>query len=214
MFSFTILLSAAGALGSTIPRASTISVTYRWESASNARGLYVVDAADSVVGSACSQSLDAGQFSDAPIAFAIDHSRPWEGTISIGKNNYSFLPAELAGEGPTCGVAYNADVVEVQCHMAYTPSIGSSFAAQSDAVQCLAQNPAAAVVLTGLSWVDTSRASASNLSLPAEEALETRDVDGGAGTIKRNTDVVGDGNPHQNGWHYQCTVRVPTRRIL
>ncbi|KAK4500814.1 hypothetical protein PRZ48_009006 [Zasmidium cellare] len=103
-------------------------------------------------------------------------------------------------EDPDCYMAYNADFIEAQCH--FVAELSSSIDDLESQLlgECIDLSWQMSQTAKGRSVVDTSQA------LPAVQSTSNsshtaRDADG---EESRDTVAVGDGNPHQNGWNYQC----------
>lgn len=131
----------------------------------------------------------------------------------MGNDTFPFVPAthpSVKNGQPYCTLAHNADFADVACHLStYSLASRPANASQSTTEQCFSSAQTSSNLRQGISLTDTSKARFVNDTLTRrdgaeednESALIVRQT-----SVNRNTDEVGNGDPHQDGWHYQMTV--------
>lgn len=156
------------------------------------------------MGAACAPSLNATALGGAPVSYNFDAEKPWEGTISVAGKEYQMLWDEDTSD-PNCAMAYNADFVEVQCHFfaETTSDIQSGESQLLDECTGSGLSLEMSRIAKGRSVVNTNEAQPAVQS--NSSSLVARDY-----PPKPDTILVDKGNPHQNGWNYQCTVSPAT----
>lgn len=201
-FAAIAFVLATSTCASVIPSKPNIKATYRWEKSNNVHLLSLHDTNGGLLGAACSPILNTTTLGNAPISYNFDVERPWEGTFSMGGQDYGLFWDETNSD-PKCAMAYNADFIEAQCHF-FTGTSSIIEPLENRLLdECVDLSWQMGQVAKGSSVVDTSQAT-TNVLATSDASLAARDID--AGTTRRDTVRVNDGNPHQDGWNYQCNV--------
>ncbi|KAF0331288.1 hypothetical protein RB213_001369 [Colletotrichum asianum] len=164
-----------------------------------------VFSAGTVVAEACSNTLDTGSFAALPITFAVD--RTSAGTVTVGSTTYKIHEKKEISGGIVCGRLFDGGESVVSCDIA-VPA-GMSLSRRHE---CIPDG-------------ETTMARALRVRKP-EQDLQARYIapipfltsgETGTNTDKREigkrqgcypqkwTELVGDGNPHQNYYHSQIT---------
>ncbi|KAI8237974.1 hypothetical protein K4K57_002919 [Colletotrichum sp. SAR 10_99] len=161
-----------------------------------------------VVAEACSNTLDTGSFAALPITFAVD--RTGAGTVTVGSTTYKIHEKKEISGGIVCGRLFDGGESVVSCDIAVPASM--AFQSLSKRHECIPGG-------------ETTMARALRIRNPEQE-LQTRyiapipfltSVETDTNTDNREigkrqgcypqkwTELVGDGNPHQNYYHSQIT---------
>lgn len=200
-FAAILFVLATSTCASVIPSKPNVKATYRWEKSSNGHLLSLHNTNGGLLGAACSPNLNTTTLGNAPFSYSFDPERPWEGTFSMGGQEYGLFWDETNSD-PNCAMAYNADFIEAQCHFFAETSLIIEPLEDRLLDECVDLSWQMGQVANGSSVVDTSQAT--NALATSDSSLAARDID--AGTTRRDTERVNDGNPHQDGWNYQCNV--------
>lgn len=198
-FTTIILVLATSTYASVIPSTPNLKATYRWEKSNNAHALSLHNTKDELLASACDSALNTSALKNTQLSFNIDSERPWDGNFLIGGQAYG-IHWNDNDDKPRCAMAYSADFVETQCH--FFAETSSTVEVQDlSAEHCWGNSREMSQVAAGRSIIDTSTA------VPATNfSVDTRDTLLGRQLTDKSTILVGDGNPHQAAYNYQCTV--------
>lgn len=170
-------------------------------------------------GHACSKSLSSGQFTDFSVAADLDSNGA--GNLTVGPNTYRVHENPEHSGGIKCMRVYDQDESYVICDNIPLPaSLQLNPIAKRDNAGCFTQT----INARGLQKVaealhfnedsfptedhfslDGQFETASLATLEPEKSLEERQF-GPCNQWVKKTQLVGNGNPHQNYWHKQLSV--------
>lgn len=202
-YALSFLVLSIPALTSPVSSNTKIKVVYRWDMKKDLHGISAFGSTGYLIDAACGNSVATGSFATNPISFHMTQDGLLNGNISVG-DAVTDVDCEQP-ECPQCGVAWNDNWAEVMCHVEnykfdmYLSSSSPMEAARS----CFSSDHASGRLLRGDTVVDTSRAGPPPNTTLAEPTLDERDTQA---TVRQDTIVVNDGNPHQRAWNYQLTV--------
>lgn len=155
-----------------------------------------------VVGYACSNALNTGSFVDYPITADVDESGG--GTLTIGSTTYKVHENPEISGGITCTRVFN----DVEMYMTCTATVPSSLQltpiSKRDSTNCF-QSGSPGLQMTANAMLNgAAPPPAGNITARKAEAINKRQAPCGSWTGE--TQIVGDGNPHQNYLLKQLSV--------
>lgn len=156
-----------------------------------------LDGSGSVIDSAWDGTLNKGSFSKFPITISLDKPPSSVGTISVGGKSYPLRSDDSDAAGPDCARIYTDSFVEIDCLIpmgksfnpkasgdaADTVDLGSTFLLKQLDAELSDGQPAANL---------TKRLVGPNVIPICED--------------QSSTNLVGNGNPHQNYYNEQISV--------
>lgn len=173
-----------------------------------------------VYGQACSTKLESGMFAGHPISFDVDGDG--RGTITIGAREYIVHENPEVSGGISCDALSSPSEVLLSCTGAALPRPRRLRPlAQRDLAACFAEPLSLEAALAGLDRGASAPPpfsaadQAFNMTQAEIDALVEADADAvalarrqyGCAIWTPSTRRVGDGNPHQNPYHAQLSVR-------
>ncbi|KAF2094600.1 hypothetical protein NA57DRAFT_80399 [Rhizodiscina lignyota] len=168
-----------------------ISVIWRHEKGSSAKSLQVWNGDETVLlGQACSDKVDDGNFAKEPISFDVDADG--SGTVTYGSSNYKVHSKPDHSGGIVCSKMYNGDFAKVVCSI---PSKGTSYTSIPTNVteDCFSE-----------SSIHFPKHYGFPKSEPVTKKSKRTDAPP-ACTVFQSTSMIADGNPHQNYWDSQLS---------
>ena len=168
-----------------------------------------------VFGHSCSDSLTSGVFRTYPISFKVDQDGA--GNITVDSTSYIVHDSPESSGGITCSRMYSETEALVACAVQVPEGIPLVSLDQLDECSSGGGVHQLGRILRGLASGSTSYPGASSVlngsAVQGDEPLERRQwrCPGGGNIDKRQrtsttTEMVGDGNPHQNYMNVQLSV--------
>jgi hypothetical protein len=174
------------------------------------RDIAVIDKETSqVLGHACSNTLSSGAFANFPISADLDQNGA--GSIIVGTNTYQVHENPEISGGITCGRMYNNVESFTACNISVPASLELTPLGKKDNINCFTDGTipsfqkVASLIPTASASVplipEMTNLTAKEVALPMEK--RQNDCPWSETTI-----LVGDGNPHQNYYYSQLSVRI------
>ncbi|EQB57401.1 hypothetical protein CGLO_02476 [Colletotrichum gloeosporioides Cg-14] len=167
-----------------------------------------------VVAEACSNTLDTGSFAELPIRF--DVNKKGAGNVTVGSTTYKVHQDKEISGGIVCGRLYDDAESVVSCDVS-VPA-GMSFQSLSKRHECI---PGGATSMArALHIRDPEAALNSRYIAPvpfpvSDDNTHDFHVSKRQGCYPQKwTELVGDGNPHQNYYHQQVTENNECREAV
>ncbi|KAH0420091.1 hypothetical protein CcaCcLH18_14188 [Colletotrichum camelliae] len=161
-----------------------------------------------VVAEACSNTLDTGSFAALPIKFDVD--RTGAGTVTVGSTTYKIHEKKEISGGIVCGRLFDGGESVVSCDISVPASM--PFQSLSRRHECIpdgATTMARALQIRNPEQDLQARYIAPIPFLISDDAntnADKRELGKRQGCYPQKwTELVGDGNPHQNYYHSQIT---------
>ncbi|KAF4875423.1 hypothetical protein CGCSCA1_v005578 [Colletotrichum siamense] len=161
-----------------------------------------------VVAEACSNTLDTDSFAALPITFAVD--RTGAGTVTVGSTTYKIHEKKEISGGIVCGRLFDGGESVVSCDIA-VPA-GMAFQSLSRRHECIPDGETTMARALRIRNPEQDLQARYIAPIPFLTSGETdtnadkREIGKRQGCYPQKwTELVGDGNPHQNYYHSQIT---------
>ena len=208
--SLVLLATHVLASSSARPRQDTkqLQITVQQVKTSSESDIVVTDKETSqVLGHTCSDTLNSGAFANFPIIADIDQNGV--GNITVGTKTYRVHENPEISGGITCNRIYNDVESITTCNIPVPASLALTSVENADRPDCFktATLPSLQSIplLISSATIPAPTEIGSLTAREVEQSLEERQT---CGIWSSYTALDGDGNPHQNYYNTQLSVRI------
>lgn len=158
-----------------------------------------------ILGYACSNILNSGAFAEKPIKADLDENGA--GTLAVGNHMYIVNEDPETSGGITCGRTYNDVESFILCAVPLPTSLPLTPISNGEKASCFNSGNTPSLEAAFRSILAQNKAPETGMTdiddLPMLHKRQTA-----CGQWSSDTQVVGDGDPHQNYLHTQLSVSI------